>query len=330
MIFVRTGPRILFLETEKKEELRSELVQLLGGKEIDFAGALEESGESDTIVIVVPPKGENIVTGTDPVVFIPLGSSVTLTEIINNGMAQKLSRAVMGPGLLLQRLPEGGSGVVNIIRQEYNAKVMEYAEAIVKGGPHNTVIAFSKIPLRRHVHISDLMENALLVNKPVPKVYRELRREAVRYYTEALEKQQWYELRINIYDADDFYKIHYERLALVLADLETGFILGESWTKDHALALLSVTAYQVRLFTTLEPVELKKILVGLEYDAEGKRFVDMDLYYRRHKISWSDVAKKITPEKKSGRYYREELYTKLSPDTLDKLLGLEQSIKNES
>ncbi|SFR14547.1 hypothetical protein [Desulfoscipio geothermicus] len=327
MIFVRTGPRFLFLRTNRDEELRNGLITALGGKEIDFTGALEISGESDTIIFIMSSEEENVVHSRARVVFLRLGSSVALTEIINHGLVSLVSRAALGPGLLVQRLPDGGSGIIDIIRQDYRAQPLEFTEAVSQGGPGDTVIIFTRRPLRRSVRVADLMEPALLVNKSVPSVYRELRREAVRYFTEAMENSRWYDVRINIYDADEHYKTHSQRLALVLGDLEAGFILGEAWTRDHALALLSVAAYQVRLFTMMEPLEIKKILVSLEYNAAGKRFVDMDLYHRRQKISWSDVARRLGPEKKSGRFYREELYARLSPDTLERLLELERSIE---
>jgi hypothetical protein len=99
-------------------------------------------------------------------------------------------------------------------------------------------------------------------------------------------------------------------------------ILGESWTRDHALALFSVLAYQVRLFTLTEPAAVKRILMALEADDEGKRFVDMDLYYRNRKVSKSD--KSVRDAKREGRAeLRRELLGRLTPDAVRGLREIE-------
>jgi len=65
--------------------------------------------------------------------------------------------------------------------------------------------------------------------------------------------------------------------------------------------------------------------MGLEYNAKGKRFVDMDLYYRNRKINKNDKGvrnyKVDTP-----KHLRMELFARLSRETVDKLLALEAQL----
>jgi hypothetical protein len=150
----------------------------------------------------------------------------------------------------------------------------------------------------------------------------------VRFITHSLDRKEWYELRINIYDASAKYEEHYQRLVLVLSDLNIGMILGESWTRDHALALFSVLAYQVRLFTLSEPTAVKRILMGLEADDRGKRFVDMDLYYRNRKISRTDRGVR-SPKTEGRTELRRELLARLTPDAVRGLREIEERLAAE-
>jgi hypothetical protein len=83
-----------------------------------------------------------------------------------------------------------------------------------------------------------------------------------------------------------------------------------------------VLAYQVRLFTLTEPAAVKRILMALEADDHGKRFVDMDLYYRNRKVSKSD--KGVRSAKTEGRKeLRRELLGRLTPDAVRGLREIE-------
>lgn len=325
MIFVRTGPRFLFFRTAGEVQLREKLVEILQGKVLPFSAAMEVAGEANTIVFLTPPDRQLVrVDGAD-VILLPVGSSVTLSCLFNAGVGQYVSRADLGPGLLVQRVPRDGRKVIETVREYYGAAGYNMEDAISRGEAGDTVIVFTDRALSRPVRVDEILAPVLLVKRPVPVMYRELRQEAVRYFTEGLETGQWHEVRINIYDAEEEYKTHYRRLVLALEDMEAGLILGEAWTRDHALALFSVVAYQVRLFTTMEPLELKQVLLGLEYDSRGRRFVDMDLYYRRKKIEKADVIKKLPGDLRGyGMYFREQLFSRLSEETREKILQLEQ------
>lgn len=329
MIFVRTGPRFLFLRSGDTDGLRELLITKFDGITVSFNQAIGTSGEYDTIVLITPQDAlKSNVANAKYIIVIPLGSSVVLTKLINLNLGNMVTRAELGAGLLVQRLPQGGTGVIDMVKTDYQAKPLSLVEAINIGEPDDTVLAFTHQPLQKAVQVENLIEPSLLINQPIPLMYRKLRREAVRYFTQGLGKSQWYEVRINIYDADEEYDIHARRLELVLEDLEAGLILGESWTRDHALALFSVAAYQIRLFTMIDPLDLKMLLLGMEYNHEGDRFVDMDLYHRRNKIGWASIAKRSPfGRRKSGMQYRNDLLSRLSPKTVEKLLELERKFE---
>ncbi|MTI80926.1 MAG: hypothetical protein FH758_08585 [Firmicutes bacterium] len=330
MIFVRTGPRFLFLRTPDTNRLKDVLVKELSGLPMDISEALETASESNTIVLITPDAVDSRVCNADHIVVLPIGSSVTLSKLINLNLGELLCSSELGAGLLVQRLPQNNTDVIEAIKKDYRARALALIQAINEGGADDTIVIFTGSPLQKTVEVEKVIEPCLLVNQPIPQMYTELRREAVRYFTQSLENSEWYEVRINIYDADEQYEIHARRLELVLEDLESGLILGELWTRDHALALFSVAAYQIRLFTMIEPLEFKTLLMGMEYNEEGDRFVDMDLYHRRSKIDWGSIAKKSPfGRKKSGHHYRKQLYSRLGHNTVKKLLELEKQLETE-
>ncbi|MBO8128126.1 MAG: hypothetical protein H0Z39_02860 [Peptococcaceae bacterium] len=327
MLFVRTGPRFLFLQSPSPPQLEEVLVQKLGGKTLDLGGALKESSDADTIVLITPSGGPVAdIDSVQQIVLVQAGSSIVMIQLVNLGLISLVTQATLGPGLLVQRLPRGSSAVLETIKEEYGATALPLIKAIGTGKADDTVITFTDKPLHKAIKVEDIFDITLLVHRPIPKLFRELSREAIRYITKGLDDNQWYEVRINIYDTDEEYKTHYRRLVTVLEDLEAGLILGEAWTRDHALALFSVVAYQIRLFTMLHPLELKRILLGLEYTDSGSRCADIDLYYRRKKVEWAEAKQSPSTRASLGVQYRKELLARLHPHAREKVLQLEQSI----
>lgn len=329
MIFVRTGPRFLFLSTPDTDGLKEILVAQMAGQPVDFATAIELATENNTITLITPANvSEAQISHAQYIVLLPRGSSVSLTKLINLNLAGLLVRAELGAGLLLYRLPKGGEVVIDMIKEDYQAQAVDLVEGICIGEANDTVLIFTEDPLQKSVSVANIVEPTLLINQPLPDIYRKLRREAVRYFTHGLERSEWYEVRINIYDAAEHYLIHARRLGLIVEDLELGLILGETWTRDHALTLFSVAAYQIRLFTMIKPLRLKELLLGMEYDANGERFVDIDLYYRSKKIEWAAVAKRLPwGRRKSGIHNRETLYQQLSTKVVARLEKLEAGLE---
>ena len=127
-------------------------------------------------------------------------------------------------------------------------------------------------------------------------------------------------MNVTVYSKEGNYKRHYERLVHILNDLGIGLILHEGWTMDHPFVLVTVVVYQVNILSLIDPVEVKKILLGTEYNKDGERIVDIDLFYKKKKISWTEKGIKEFGKDRTeiGMYFRRELVSKLSYTTADK------------
>jgi len=329
MILVRTGSRFLFLRTDKANELKDFLINNLKGREETLNHVLKESRERDTIVFITPSGlKRTCVDDARYIVLVPSGSTIVLTNILNKGGAHFVASADLGPGLLLVRTPEGNNEIINRVKDEYNAVPINFLEGLNNGETNDTIIGFCSNPISHAVNITELIKPSLLIARPLPEVYQDLRRQAIRLITAGLEKTSWFEVLINIYDTEEFFEIHYNRLVLALEEFDAGLILGETWTRDAARLLFSVHAYQVKLFTPFHPQNLKQILLGLEYGDNGNRICDMDLYHGKHKIEWAQVVDgSLMGRIGAGVFFRKQMIQQMSKEARQKFLALEANLQ---
>lgn len=327
MNFVRKGPGYLFLRTKTPQRVEKKLVFSLGGESAGFCQALEGACEDSTVVFIshIGPKKTRVGDAVS-IVLLQDTPPILLTRVINEKLTDIIHHVDIGPGQIVMRIPEEGEEVIQEVKENYGAETVSIRDGISRGEVEDTIISFTERPLRSNIGSLDLVEESLLVESSFNSVFQHLRQDCVRFITHGLDHSQWYEVKINIYDSDDEYEKQYERLVTVLSDLEVGFILGESWTKDHAIALLSVIAYQVRMFSIMPPREVKKILLSLEYNDQGKRIVDFDLYHRSEKVSWSSFRTGSYGRSDLALELKKEVWGRLSEGTKEKLRELEEGM----
>jgi len=334
MNFVRSGPRYLFLKVKSPDLFCQRLSKKIKIKKLDFQTAIKLAAEESVIVFLSDYKNKSFkVEDSDLIIYMSLNSTALMAMILNqHELSQAVEKVTAGPGQLVMRIPEQGEKVFEEIIENYQAEEMSILEGIDKGNADSTIISFTDQPIKSRLKSLKKVRDNILVNKNSTLVFEELRRDAVRYITHGLEDHQWSELKINIYDSDELYELEYQRLITILSDLEAGIILGESWTKDHAFALFSITAYQVRLFTFLDPLEIKKILFSFEYNSNGERLVDYDLFNKSNKISWSEILNdgKYHDRKELAFKYREQIMEELSASAKKRYFEIENKIALES
>jgi len=330
MVFLRMGARLLFLRTDKIEDLKDFMVNNLDGKVKGFEQSLDESTEDSTIVFITDKQHQKTdINDAKYIILVNEPSSILLASILTSHLSGLIYRADLGPALLIMRSAGDENKVVDRLQRSYDGELVSWKEGIKKGEKMDTLLALTSQPIGNKIGGGDFSETILLLPHPVNHVQKRLRSEGIVFITQSMDGGQWYELRINIYDSKGYYSEHYRRLMLVLNHMELGMVLGELWTRDHALILYSVLAYQVRLFTLYPPKKIKELLLGLEYNEDGDRLVDFDLYYRNKKVSWIDIERKHKKRNKveEGKQYRKELFEKLPEQVIGKLLQLELEIK---
>ncbi|MCC5911702.1 MAG: hypothetical protein JJT76_14855 [Clostridiaceae bacterium] len=329
MLFIRMAPRLLFLRTSKIEEVTDFLTNNLQGKITDFFRGMDEATEDSSLIFITDSYSiKTDIEDAKAIVLINEPASVCLSALINNKIAHLIEKVDMGPSSMVMRIAGEEDKVMEELKNMYDGRDLPLEEAIKEGEKEDTILFLTHKQLSKRLSKEDLMHTQLLLPHPASMIYKKLRSEGILFITRSLEDRKWYEVRINIYDTQGKYQEHYDRLNHVLTQLEMGMVLEEGWTKDHALTLFSVLAYQVRLFTLYKPEEIKKILLGLEYDDKGERWADFDLYYRNKKISWVDIDKGRKKSNKAveGLNHRRQLVEKLSDNALRQLKCLEERL----
>jgi len=329
MLFIRRGARNVFIRSAQIDRLADYFIDRFDGKIRSFEDGWTEVQEFHTLLFLTPPGLERTrVEDAEKIVVVPFEASRIFAELFKPAVHDLIETVHLGSGLIIIRVAGDGSGLEKELIEQYRASSMSLEAAIDEGEADDTILILTNTSLSMTITFSELIRTPLLVKQPSHLLYWELRRQGARLITQSLKDKQWYEMRINIYDAANHYNIHYERLQTVFSDLDIGMILGETWTRDHALVLMSVLAYQVRLFTLEPPENIKRVLMGLEYNRFGRRFVDMDLYYRNRKVNKND--KKVRRSRNESRKeIREDLFGRLTGKALDNLRILEAPIEEE-
>lgn len=329
MLFIRMGSRLMFLRTDQDEKLRDYLIKFQGAKPVSFEEGMEAGSDESTILFITKENLQK--TRIEDAKFILLindPASICLTNLINSQVSSLINRVDMGPSTIVMRIAGDEERVINEIKELYPGKVLPMDKAIDEGEDKDTILLLTYHQISSVIKSRDLLEGTMLIKQAGWEVFKSLRSRGVLLITRSLEDRKWYELRINIYDSREKYEAHYDRLNYVLSKLEVGMVLEEGWTKDHALVLFSVLAYQIKLFTFYKPEEIKRILIGLEYDEKGNRLVDFDLYYRNKKVSWVDIDRTKGRRNKvdEGVKYRKALLEKLSKEEQETLKAMEDKI----
>ncbi|KAB3540987.1 hypothetical protein F8154_00265 [Alkaliphilus pronyensis] len=329
MFYLRMGPRFLFIRTKAIDEMKSFLISRLGGKITSFHDGMNLATESSTFCFLTDTQPvKTSLEDVKEIILINEVASICLVEIVNSHINELVHRIDMGPASMVMRIAGDEGKIVDILKEEYQGQLVDWIEGIRLGEKGDTLLALTNKPINGPLNETDFLQPNLLLPYNAGYIQKRLRIEGLRFITQSLESGEWYEFRINIYDSYGKYKENYKRLVFILTKLEIGMILGESWTRDHALLLYSVLAFQVRLFTFYTPVEIKKVLMALEYTLDGKRLVDYDLYYRNKKVSWVDIEKVKGKRNKveESQKYRRQLLERLSKEDTKQLTNMEEEL----
>ncbi len=326
MLFIRRTARNVFIRSGRIDSLAEYIVDHFEGKIVTFEEGWKEVDEFQTLLFLTPAGlRKTRIEDAEKIIRVPVESSQILSELFSPEIHKMIENTQLGAGIIIVRVAGDGTALEKEMEEIYGAESMNIELAVSEGEANDTILLLTNTSLSRKLTEEDIIRVPLLIRQDHRTLYRDLRKQGAHLITQSLRDKKWYEMRINIYDAENHYEIHYERLQTAFSDLDIGMILGETWTRDHALVLMSVLAYQVRLFSLEPPEKIKRILMGLEFNSRGKRFVDMDLYYRNRKVGKNDknVRKSINEPRVE---IRDELINRLTPQAQQELQKLENII----
>lgn len=324
---VRSGPKILILKSNHINEVINYLQNDFDASRCNIENALENSNDDSIIILLTKKMKETIkFTDVDNILIIKGEMDTMLSHILNNKKYDLISYSRIAPRIIIMRSFGDTEKMLNAIKNDYNSQIGILNE-ILEENNNGTIIAFTKNSLNKSISISDFYEKSLFVEQNYATIIKDLSINDLKYLNIGLDKKDWYELHIKIYDSYGAYFLHYQRLVKIIEKLELGLILGEDWGKDAATIFYSVEIYRIRLFTFYDPIYIKKILLGLEYLDDGTRIVDFDLYYKRKKLHSSDLRNKEMNDKIAlSKKFRKEIQANLETTALKEMYNFEKQI----
>lgn len=327
---VRTGPKLIVFGSNNVCDLSNLLRDNFNGVIMGLDQALEISQEDSTIIFITDPdKKIAHLSDVKSIVLVPQRSDFLFSSILNFKAYSYIQDSHIAPGTIIMRVLGDTKKIIESIRQTYDGKIMSIYECLDKGISNQSILSFTENPINKNLKLTDFKNEHILIDLPPHILHKRLVIQALRFLNEGLVDKDWYDLQIKIYDRYSKYKLHYERLSIILDNLELGLILGESWAKDYPRFLMSVLVYQIRLFTLLNPIEIKKLLLGMEYLEDGTRICDLDLIYKGKKVDWVETLETSTKSltrQEVGLKYRKEIYSKLSNEYIEKLKKYDEEI----
>lgn len=320
---VRTGPTIVTISAkEHPGALIKAIENLASTRQTSPMESYSNVGEGDTLIFFSSECSEEVLTyqTTTPL-------STILCGIINQNLTDMINRIRVTPPNIVMRLIGDFDRAIDQIAIDFKAQEAMREYLMQNLDERSVLLNFTSEPLNKVVNMNSFYKRALLIDKPYGQLLTFIRAKAQEYLSIAMGSPDWNEMAITIFDAMDQFNLHYQRLITVLQGLDIGIVTGESWEPEYTIAMLKSEVYQVRLITPLPPQEIKRTAMGLEYDDEGRRVVDFDVYHKKKKISWSS-------EKRSGGIsrpdigveHRRRLLSKLPPEAKAVLLKMDAQI----
>ena len=326
---IRGGPRMLWIQTPRPEELESFLLGRAQARTYTLLDAFDQAGEPDTLVFLslpeAPPTLECRALG------IPEDPASLLAELLNRRQAPLVHQVRLLPGFLILRTLGAVDRTIDGLREELRAQEIPLDRQIEElFHLSGTVLAFTEAPLGHRLPLRSLNPRVLLVPLPQGELLESLRSRSLRILLEGQGHREGWVADVRLFDQWERYDLHRERLLRVLEALEMGLLVGESWVRDFPRFMLEVRAFQMRLVSFLPPGELKEVLLGLEYDGQGDRVGDFDLYLKGKKVSWIDEPRPrgVRPDRAAlGRTQRGALEGRLPAPAREALLRLDEELR---
>jgi len=290
---VRSGPTIIKIRALHSPQ---KLAEAIGKYSVDRTDAAMESydaaTEGDTLIFLFSQDRASPQTyqTTQP-------ATALLADIIRRSLCNEvLDLKITPPNIFMRLIGDHIDSAIDRVAKDFKAREAAANELMDYMEEDAVLLNFTGSPLNRIVHIKDFHPRALLIDKPYGRLLVYLRSKAQEYLNIAMGSPDWNEIHISLFDAMDQFNLHYQRLTCVLQGLDIGIVSGESWEPEYTIALRKSEVYQIRLLTPFPPQELKQICLGLEYDEDGRRIVDFDVYFNKKKINWVSEKKRNYPK----------------------------------
>jgi hypothetical protein len=329
MSLVRSGPTVINLHVpaEGREDLIGYLKNISFKPSSNLLESYDHVGEGETLVVLETFDSGRI--SETSIYQSTKEAAHIMCDIINKGFAEGIDKVkVTPPNIVMRLLGDMMDAAIDQIAKDFRARETTKNELVSNIDESAVLVNFTSEPLNKLVPVFMFHKRALVIDKPYGQLLAFLRAKAQEYLNISLGKPDWNEIEITIFDAMDQFNLHYQRLITVLQGLDVGVMIGEDWITEYTVALRKSEVYQIRLLTPLSPREIKRIALALEYDLDGRRLADFDVYVNKKKIGWA-TEKELNrgyARDDIGVLHRRRLMSSLPAEAKAVLLKLDEKI----
>lgn len=281
---VAPGPKMVVVKTTKLQELRQYLQEHFQAVQMSQLGLGKDDQKIRTIICVVDTT-EQALENT-----IYYGMEQTVEYVLCHLMDGSAKTIIESMRALPQIIVFNSLGehppVVDKIQAEFQCERTTTSDLLFRENNEGVIVAF----LMKETETGrEFCQDTLFIKQPYAELMSYLHIHAPRYLAKAFEPNVWHMVDLRIYDRYEVYDLQYKRLVKAIKALNLGYIVTETWNREVSTFTDPVGTYHIRLLTFLEPIELKKMLMGLEYSASNRRIVDLDMIWHNKKISWKNL-----------------------------------------
>lgn len=281
---VAPGPKVVVAKTEQPQELKQYLQDHFQAVSMERLGLGKDTQAVKSIVCVV---NDSSAEAGETLYF---GMEQNMEYVLCNLMEDRVKSLIASIRALPQVVVFNSLGehapVVDKIQTEFQCERTSAKELIARENNEGVILAFL---MQENETGRAFYQDMLFIQQPLADLVSYLRIHAPRYLAKAFAPNDWHMVDLRIFDRYEVYDLQYKRLVKAIQALNLGYIVTETWNREVSTFSEAVGTYHIRLLTFLEPIELKKMLMGLEYSASNHRLVDLDVIWHNKKISWRNL-----------------------------------------
>ncbi len=281
---VAPGPKMAVAKTSQPQELKQYLLDHFHAVPMAQLGLGHDDQHIASVVCVVDTAN----TADENILY--FGMEETMEYVLCHLMDETARPLVASMRALPQVVVFNSLGepapVVDKIQAEFQCERTATKDLLLRENNEGVIVAFL---MNETAAGREFYGETLFVQQPYAELISYLRIHAPRYLAKAFAPDVWHMVDLRIYDRYEVYDLQYKRLKKAIQALKLGYIVTETWNREVGTFSEPVGTYHIRLLTFLEPLELKKLLMGLEYSASNRRIVDLNVIWHNKKISWKHL-----------------------------------------
>lgn len=291
LTLISTGPGIITVNATSKAAFCAQLSLAFNPHPLETLGVWKQNDKTLSIIYVT----ENNDPETAELYAFEQRPEVVMSHLVTRSDQKLITDIHALPPLILFNGLGDISAVINKLKKELPCHDLPTDALFKQTNNEGTIVVFLKDDSQE---IYSFYEDSLLIDQEYSALLTYLRIHAPRYLAKAFAPNAWHMVDLRVFDRYEAYTLQYDRLVQAIKSLKLGYIVTETWNREVSVFKDPVGTYQIRLLTFMEPLELKKLLIGLEYSQSGDRMVDLDLFWHNRKISWKDVLDDQATRKK--------------------------------